>query len=43
MPITPTYPGVYAEKISSGVQTITRVSASVTILWVRQNEGQLIK
>ncbi|MGB8702280.1 MAG: phage tail sheath subtilisin-like domain-containing protein [Thermosynechococcaceae cyanobacterium] len=30
MPITPTYPGVYVERISSGVRTITGVSTSVT-------------
>ncbi len=30
MPITPTYPGVYIEEISSGVRSITGVSTSVT-------------
>jgi phage tail sheath protein FI len=30
MPITPTYPGVYIEELSSGVRTITGVSTSVT-------------
>jgi phage tail sheath protein FI len=30
MPITPTYPGVYIEEISSGVRTITGVSTSDT-------------
>lgn len=30
MPITPTYPGIYIEEISSGVRTITGVSTSVT-------------
>lgn len=30
MPVTPTYPGVYLEEISSGVHTITGVSTSVT-------------
>ena len=30
MPVTPTYPGVYIEEISSGVRTITGVSTSVT-------------
>jgi len=30
MPITPTYPGVYVEEISSGVRSITGVSTSVT-------------
>jgi phage tail sheath protein FI len=29
MPITPTYPGVYTERIPSGVRTITGVSTSV--------------
>jgi phage tail sheath protein FI len=29
MPVTPTYPGVYFEEISSGVRTITGVSTSV--------------
>src|ERR1044071_7264703 len=29
MPITPTYPGVYLEEISSGVRTITGVSTSI--------------
>ena len=29
MPITPTYPGVYVEEISSGVRTITGVGTSV--------------
>ena len=29
MPVTPTYPGVYIEEISSGVRTITGVSTSV--------------
>ena len=30
MPITPTYPGVYIEEISSGVRTITGVATSIT-------------
>lgn len=30
MPVTPTYPGVYIEEISSGIRTITGVSTSVT-------------
>jgi len=30
MPVTPTYPGVYIEEISSGVHTITGVATSVT-------------
>jgi hypothetical protein len=30
MPVTPNYPGVYIEEISSGVRTITGVSTSVT-------------
>ena len=30
MPVTPTYPGVYVEEISSGVRTIAGVSTSVT-------------
>ncbi|HSE23350.1 MAG TPA: phage tail sheath C-terminal domain-containing protein [Pyrinomonadaceae bacterium] len=30
MPITPTFPGVYIEEISSGVRTITGVATSIT-------------
>jgi phage tail sheath protein FI len=30
MPITPTYPGVYVEELSSGVRTITGVATSIT-------------
>jgi uncharacterized protein len=30
MPVTPTYPGVYIEEISSGVRTITPVATSIT-------------
>jgi uncharacterized protein len=30
MPITPTYPGVYIEEISSGVRTITGVATSIS-------------
>jgi uncharacterized protein len=30
VPITPTYPGVYIEEISSGVRTITGVATSIT-------------
>lgn len=30
MPVTPTYPGVYIEELSSGVRTITGVPTSVT-------------
>ncbi|MGL5803903.1 MAG: phage tail sheath family protein [Xenococcaceae cyanobacterium] len=30
MPVTPTYPGVYIEEISSGVRTITGVATSIT-------------
>lgn len=30
MPVTPTYPGVYIEEISSGVRTITPVATAVT-------------
>lgn len=30
MPVTPTYPGVYVEELSSGVRTIVPVSPSVT-------------
>src|SRR6476620_10390750 len=29
MPVTPTYPGVYIEEISSGVRTITGVATSI--------------
>src|ERR1051325_8530921 len=30
MPITPTYPGVYIEELSSGVRTITPVATGIT-------------
>jgi len=30
MPVTPTYPGVYVEEVSSGVRTITGVATSIT-------------
>ena len=30
MPVSPTYPGVYIEEVSSGVRTITGVATSIT-------------
>ena len=39
MPITPTYPGVYVEKISSGVRTITGVATSITAFIGRALRG----
>ena len=42
MPVTPTYPGVYLQEISSGVRTITGVSTSKPF-WGQLNADQLIK
>lgn len=39
MPITPTYPGVYIEEISSGVRTITGVATSITAFIGRAQRG----
>lgn len=39
MPITPTYPGVYVEEISSGVRTITGVATSITAFVGRARRG----
>jgi uncharacterized protein len=39
MPITPTYPGVYIEEISSGVRTITGVATSITAFVGRALRG----
>jgi phage tail sheath protein FI len=39
MPITPTYPGVYVEEISSGVRPITGVATSITAFIGRALRG----
>jgi phage tail sheath protein FI len=39
MPVTPTYPGVYIEEISSGVRTITGVATSITAFIGRTLRG----
>ncbi|MAG93439.1 MAG: hypothetical protein CMJ48_06795 [Planctomycetaceae bacterium] len=39
MPLTPTYPGVYIEEISSGVRTITGVATSITAFVGRARRG----
>ncbi len=39
MPITPTYPGVYIEEVSSGVRTITPVATSRTVFIGRTLRG----
>jgi phage tail sheath protein FI len=41
MPITPTYPGVYIEEISSGVRTIIGVPTSVTAFIGRSLRGPI--
>jgi hypothetical protein len=41
MPVTPTYPGVYIEEISSGVRTITGVATSITAFVGRALRGPL--
>lgn len=43
MPVTPTYPGVYIEEISSGVRTITGVSTSVAAFVGSFKRGPLNK
>lgn len=39
MPVTPTYPGVYIEELSSGVRTITGVATSITVFIGRALQG----
>ncbi len=39
MPVSPTYPGVYIEEISSGVRTITGVATSITAFIGRARRG----
>ncbi len=39
MPITPTYPGVYIEEVSSGIRTITGVATSITAFIGRATRG----
>ncbi len=39
MPVTPTYPGVYVEELSSGVRTITGVPTSITAFVGRAQRG----
>jgi Bacteriophage tail sheath protein len=39
MPITPTYPGVYVQELSSGVHTITGVATSITAFVGRASRG----
>jgi uncharacterized protein len=39
MPVTPTYPGVYVQEISSGVHTITGVATSITAFLGRASRG----
>jgi Bacteriophage tail sheath protein len=39
MPITPTYPGVYLQELSSGVHTITGVATSITAFLGRASRG----
>jgi len=41
VPVTPTYPGVYIEEISSGVRTITGVATSVAAFIGYFNRGPL--
>jgi uncharacterized protein len=43
MPVTPTYPGVYIEEVSSGVRTITGVSTSVAAFVDYFSQGLLNK
>lgn len=43
MPITPTYPGVYIEEISSGVRTITGVSTSIAAFVGAAKRGAINK
>ncbi|EMI17345.1 phage tail sheath protein [Rhodopirellula maiorica SM1] len=39
MPVTPTYPGVYIEEVSSGVRTIVAVATSITAFIGRAARG----
>jgi uncharacterized protein len=39
MPVTPTYPGVYIQELSSGVHTITGVATSITAFLGRASRG----
>jgi len=39
MPVTPTYPGVYVQEVSSGVHTITGVATSITAFLGRASRG----
>jgi len=39
MPVTPTYPGVYVQELSSGVHTITGVATSITAFLGRASRG----
>jgi len=39
MPVSPTYPGVYIEEVSSGVRTITGVATSITAFIGRAKRG----
>ncbi|MDJ0729239.1 MAG: phage tail sheath subtilisin-like domain-containing protein [Crocosphaera sp.] len=41
MAVTPTYPGVYVEEISSGVRTITGVATSITAFMGRALRGPI--
>lgn len=43
MPVTPTYPGVYIEEISSGVHTITGVATSIAAFFGRTAKGPINK
>jgi phage tail sheath protein FI len=43
VPVTPTYPGVYIEKISSGIHTITGVSTSVAAFVGPAKKGPIDK
>lgn len=41
MPVSPTYPGVYIEELSSGVRTITGVATSITAFIGRALKGEV--
>lgn len=43
MPVTPTYPGVYLQEISSGVRTITGVSTSIAAFLGAAKRGPINK
>lgn len=43
MPISPTYPGVYIQEISSGVRTITNVATSIAAFFGRTTKGKINK